>query len=474
MPYAQIRDGRSLSLCGVLILLLVMPTLKTFAQATVVCVRPDGRNGCYSTIGAAVAFAEQTNATEVMVYSGTYNEGVVLSGLISLVAADHAEVIIDASGQPNGIFVNGLSQAPNEFVGLGTVIRGFKVRNAQFEGILIANDSDVTLIDNEVTHNDLALDINAGACPGIPGFETSEQEDCGAGIHLIAVSGSSIAHNRVWDNAGGILITDETGPSLSNFIAENDVHDNPYDSGITMASYAPATSVVPSATTSYGVYNNVVAHNHSWSNGNKPPGSGAGIGIFATSPGTAAYANVVIDNDIRNNGAGGVAMHLTPSETLSLSASNQILGNFFAANGQDPGNPQSDGPTGISFSIPYTSLFSYGTPTTMVLANRFKDESKDVVISSLNPNGGFLLAHLNNFAPTFGIYEAFLDLDDSSNWWNCPSGPIETDVPGQPPAVVSGPCAGEEARHHTGSPWLTQPFPYPYDTDREHDWDDGH
>jgi parallel beta-helix repeat protein len=85
----------------------------------------------------------------------------------------------------------------------------------------------------------------------MPEFETDEASDCGGGIHLIAVDHSSVTHNKVFDNAGGILVTDETGPSSFNFIAENNVHENPYGSGIALASNAPANSVAPSATVTF-------------------------------------------------------------------------------------------------------------------------------------------------------------------------------------------------------------------------------
>jgi hypothetical protein len=460
MFFPKMPRGRSPWIIrGILMVLLVACAQKTFALYNVYCVRPDGRNGCYTTIGAAVAVAGLGDT--VKVYSGTYREEVtLLNGSISLVAADNAEVIIDAWGQPNGIFVNGVSSAPQP--GISTVVvRGFKVRNAQFEGILVVNATDVTIVENDVTHNDLALNIGSSTCPGIPDFETNEGDDCGEGIHLMGVGQSTVAQNRVWDNAGGILITDETGPSHSNFIIENEVHDNPYDCGITMASHAPATSLIPSATVSYGVYSNTVAHNRSWSNGTKVPGAGAGIGIFAPAPGTSAYSNVVIDNDIRDNGMAGVAMHNHVGGPLPVNFNdNQILGNVFSGNGADPDNEGSLGPTGISISstVPIAG--------TNVVANRFEKESEDV--AAYTPPYGLISAHLNNFVPavgTFSLASAFID--DTVNWWNCRSGPVS--VTG---ISVAGPCAGEGSQLPAfTSPWLTEPFSYPYSDDQKPDQD---
>jgi hypothetical protein len=440
-------------LCNSFMLLLFAYTPNSYGFGVTFCVRPDGRNSCYTTISAAVAAASYGDI--VQVYSGTYNEEVFITDLISLVAADHAEVIIDASGKPYGIFVNGLSSAPQP--GIGRVfIHGLKIRNAQFEGILIANASNVTVAENEVTHNNLALDTGSGTCPGLPDFETNEGDDCGEGIHLMGVDHSSVVRNEVWDNAGGILLTDETGPNHSNFIAENYVHDNPSDGGITIASHAPATSVIPSATASYGVYNNTVAHNRSWSNGNKVPG-GAGIGIFALGP-DSAYANVVIDNDIRRNGMAGVAMH----SDFDLN-DNQILGNYLAGNGADLYNPVSFGPTGIS--IWSTSVVIGIT----VLANRFEDEAVDIVYGYV---GQPVLAHLNNFSRGIGTSSHSAGvIDDYGNWWDCPSGPVIFNAGPSP----SGPCAGDQTRlPDIPGPWLTHPFPYPYDIGHDQDEDHEH
>lgn len=444
-------------LCGSLMLLLFFPALNTNALGTNYCVRPDGRNGCYTTISAAVAAA--TNLDYVVVYSGTYNEEVVITAGPSVVAADHAEVIIDASDKPNGIFVNGVSSAPQPGASR-IVIRGLKVRNAQFEGILIVNATDVTVAENEVTHNNLALDTANGTCPGLPDFETNEGDDCGEGIHLMAVDHSSVVHNEVRDNSGGILITDETGPSHSNFIADNYVHDNPSDCGITLASHAPATSVIPSATASYGVYNNTVANNRSWSNGKRVPGAGAGIGIFAPAPGTDAHANVVIDNDIRNNGMAGVAMHNHVGGPINFN-DNQILGNYLAGNGQDPDNPGSTGNTGISI---WSSSVLTGN---MAVANQFEDEAEDIVYGS---PGDPVSAHLNNFSRGIGTHSLSAGVvDNIGNWWNCPSGPVIAQGAAPTPG---GPCAVDQTRlpDYPG-PWLTQPFPYlnSWDHDQDHD-----
>ena len=101
----------------------------------------------------------------------------------------------------------------------------------------------------------------------------------------------------VEDNVGGILVTDEFGPSAHNVIAFNVSRDNEEDCGITLPSHKAATVTDP---TMGGVYDNLVFGNVSEGNG------GAGVGMFAPFPGTASYDNLVIDNTLKDNGEAGV------------------------------------------------------------------------------------------------------------------------------------------------------------------------
>ena len=142
------------------------------------------------------------------------------------------QVTIDAKGLSDGQFINGMAAMPN--IGVSSVVvSGFTVKNANFEGILVANAYDTTLTGNHVLDNDKAL--SGGACPGLPDFETSEGEDCGEGIHLISDLHSSVVRNTVGHNAGGILISDETGVNRGNLVSGNVVQDNVWDCGITIA-----------------------------------------------------------------------------------------------------------------------------------------------------------------------------------------------------------------------------------------------
>jgi parallel beta-helix repeat protein len=412
----------------------------SLAMAATWCVKPSGKSGCSSTISAAVAAAAPGDT--IRVWEGTYKEQVVITKSLSLVAVEKGESIIDAKGRPNGIFVNGMWAAPNAGVA-DVLISGFKIRNANFEGILIANGSDITIVNNHVLDNDKALDIATPACPGIPAFETNEGEDCGEGIHLMGADHSSVVRNEVEDNSGGILISDETGASRNNLISGNHVHDNPYDCGITMASHGPATSVIPTATLSYGVMNNTIVHNNSSHNGFQVPGAGAGVGIFAPFPGTTASGNFVVDNDLHNNGLPGVTMHNhaafpSPAPPVNLN-DNVIVGNRISGNAMDTADAGTSAPTGIN-------VFSVAPITgTVISQNVFDDEAIDIAFKA---PVGQLSVHFNDF-DTWGIGVENLGtgtVNATDNWWHCAAGPGAKGC-----TTVMGPGV-------MFTPWLTSRF----------------
>jgi len=419
-------------------LLFLCGTLGT-AMAATLCVNPRARSGCMATIGAAVAAASPGDTIQVA--RGVYKEDVKITKSLSLVGQDHQQPVIDATGLPNGILVDGSSAAPN--VGVANVlISGFTVQNANFEGILVKNASDVTIVGNHVHDNDQSLDIADHSCPGIPSFETNEGDDCGEGIHLIATSHSSVVRNESAYNSGGILLSDETGPTRGNLISGNNVHDNPYDCGITMASHAPA---IPSPV-SFGVVHNTIANNISEHNGYELPGAGAGVGIFAPGPGSTAARNVVIDNELLNNGQAGVALHNhaavpAPAPPVDFNG-NEIVGNYFSGNAADSNLPPgraASGPTGIDVN---SIAPIYGT---VISQNVFENEAFAVVF---NAPSGLLSVHFNDF----GANQAGIDnlgaapVDAVDNWWNCSAGP------------GTNHCATVLGSKVASSPWLTAPF----------------
>ena len=412
----------------------------TFSSAATICVNPHGLFGCKSTISAAVAAASPGDT--VQVFQGTYKEQVVITATLSLIAAPGSNPVIDATGLGNGIFVNGLSTAPNPGVA-NVLISGFTIKNANFEGILVVSASNVTIVGSHVLNNNKSVDIDNGTCPNIPAFETNEGDDCGEGIHLMGADHSSVVNNEVENNSGGILITDETGTSHNNLISGNSVHDNPFDCGVTLASHGPATSVIPSAKLPFGVFDNTISHNDVARNGFQVPGAGAGVGIFAPFPGTRDSGNVVIDNDLHDNGLPGVTMHNhaaapAPAPPVNMD-DNSVIGNRIWGNGKDTEDAATSGPTGIN-------LFSVAPVNgTVVSQNSIFDES---IAIAFNAPSGQVSAHLNNFFLNgIGVDNIGTGkVDAIYNWWGCAAGPGV-------PSCATIPLPGV-----TFKPWLTAPF----------------
>lgn len=423
------------------LLLLVCSGAGSLAVAATICVNPRGAFGCKATIGEAVAAAAPGDT--ILITQGVYREDVTIQKPLSLVAALGSQPVIDATGLPNGIFIDGMAAAPNPGVA-NVLVSGLTVRNAKFEGILVANAFDVTLKGNHIVHNDQALEISSGSCPGIPAFETNEGDDCGEGIHLMGSVHATVARNEVENNSGGILISDETGTSRGNLITGNYVHDNAFDCGITMASHGPATSVIPSATVSFGVVRNVIAHNTSSHNGFQVPGAGAGVGIFAPFPGTTASGNVVIDNQLFNNGMPGVAMHNhaaapAPAPPVDLN-DNVIVGNHIWGNAADTADAATPGTTGIN-------VYSVAPVSGTVISQNVID--REAVGVAFKAPSSQLSAHFNDFNLT-GIGVDNLGsgvVNATDNWWNCLAGPSSNRS-----------CASVSGTGISTSPWLTYPY----------------
>jgi parallel beta-helix repeat protein len=271
----------------------------------------------YQSINSAIA-AVATNGT-VVVCGGTYAEGVSITKSLNL--AGRSGATIDATNQINGVLI-GASHV---------TVSGLTVKNAIGEGVLANDVSNVTIAANIVKHNDLGgMPVNpvpnsypfCQPSQGVPG-------DCGEGIHLMGVSNSTVSGNVSSDNSGGILISDETGPSAHNRIVGNIVTDNLYACGVTVVGHNPAAAPngVPAPTVA-GVFDNDVIGNSI--SGNGIGGAGAGVVVATGLPGGAVYNNTVEGNAINGNGMSGVTVHShSPGQFLN---GNVIRGNQIGTN----------------------------------------------------------------------------------------------------------------------------------------------
>jgi hypothetical protein len=387
-----------LKMMSAVLSLAIWPT----AQAATLCVNPTGASGCQSTIGKAVSAASPGDTIQVA--AGTYKEAVTIGMPLSLIGAGSTTTIIDATGLGNGILIDGVNNS-----GLsGIVITGFTVQNANFQGILVENASNVTIWANQILKNDQALNTSGSTptCPGLPGaLQKGEGMDCGEGLHFTGVDHSVVTNNVIENNSGGFLLSDDTGATFSNVITGNTVANNVLDCGITIASHVGK-----------GVYQNTISNNQVMNNGTK--GQGAGVGIFAPGPGSKAYGNIVVNNTITGNGLPGVTMHnhaAPPGAPPINMNDNMIIGNTISGNGADTDDAATAGTAGIN-------IFSLAPVMgTVISQNSISQEQLGVVFKA--PSGE-VVASLNNLREQVGLdNEGSGTISGLQNWWGCPAGP---------------------------------------------------
>jgi parallel beta-helix repeat protein len=281
------------------------------------------------TIGHAVAVAGA--GERIAVVAGSYAESVTITKPVQVVGV--GKPVLDATGHMNGFVLVGAGAT-------GAAVRGFVVEGADQEGIIALRTSSVTISNNVVRGN------NRGVTATHPKGECAAQGevpgDCGEGIHLMSVTHSKVLRNTVTGNLGGILLTDEFGPTAGNLISKNHVFRNLYDCGITVASHSdraisPAGQREPDLG---GIYGNRIVGNISDGNGTK--GEGAGILLAAAAPGGAVYNNHVTFNEASGNGLPGITLHShAPMQDISgnVIAGNHLSNNALTANKGQPGDP---------------------------------------------------------------------------------------------------------------------------------------
>ena len=321
------------------------------------------------TIGEALAKA--TRGSTIIVEGGEYNEEVPITTKLRLIGVGLPT--INALGHHNAIKLAGPATA-------GSLIEDFKIEHASEEGILALTTKHVKIVHNEVRENDLGnkVPIPEGQCKGegkIPG-------DCGEGIHLVGTSHSLVTENLVIANAGGILLTDGTGPSAHNEIIRNDAVANIEDSGITLAGHNPEAFVGGKQQRSKaGIYDNDIIGNITLANG-LIEGGGAGILLASALPGGGVYDNLVRGNAAAENGFPGIALH-SPTLGQDLNG-NKFIDNELTNNGKtgDMGEP-GDAGTGLEATAGMI-IFSMVTPLEGIVVSGNKISKEHFGIWTLN------------------------------------------------------------------------------------------
>lgn len=330
------------------------------------------RSAAFTTIQSAVNAAPAGGT--VVVCPGTYHEQVVIGKPLTL-KGKHAT--IDETGVTPTFQVTLPPPTGTQTIFAAVIMgssgidfTGFRVQHAQGEGILAAGlsgtVSGIVISGNAVVHNDLGGPkkptyfecVAQGEVPG----------DCGEGVHFAGgVAYSVIRDNFIAYNSGGVLLTDDVGPTHDNVVQGNVVTANVADCGITVPGHNPGalnSSGVPQPSVA-GVYRNAILGNVVTGNGVK--GFGAGV-LFATpTPGTASYDNLVAGNYIAGNGLAGVTMHAHGPASHEDLNGNVIVRNSIGKNNL-LGDPL-DGPPGPVTKTTGVLVFSGGTPVTVTIAH---------------------------------------------------------------------------------------------------------
>ena len=291
---------------------------------------PVCQKASYSDINDALS--EAIAGDEIVVCPGTY------SGSVSITTNSTTQPVITTGVEVNkSVDLVGLRGATIDAVGLdngvtfydarSAKLRGFTIVGALGEGVYAVVSTKISIADNVVRDNDAGTAFSGYAeCKTSAGLQGS----CGYGIHLLSVTDSTVLDNTVQLNSGGILLTDEWGPTHANTVRGNVVKDNKTYSGIELAgnsSAALGSLGVPTPKLG-GVYGNTISHNIVISNGTG--GQGGGILLTASVNDGAAYSNLIFGNEIDSNGLGGITIH--KHFALSNLDGNTIADNFIGSN----------------------------------------------------------------------------------------------------------------------------------------------
>jgi nitrous oxidase accessory protein NosD len=361
---------------------------RSHAHPSVLYVAHGGKSGATDRSCKTAAYSKVQSAIDaahpgatVVVCPGTYTEDVIISKSLTLSGKQGA--VIHGSKKANGKCDQLGQSGPGKAPCLAAItiksshvtVEYLKVTGAIGEGVLATGSlkhgsiSDVTIIHNHVVGNNLG---------GIPPTTTSPYPecvevgqipgDCGEGIHLMGVYKSLISENVVSNNQGGVLLTDEFGPTHDNVIEHNVITKNPYDCGVTAPGHNPNalnSSGTPQPSVA-GVYHNVIRDNQITNNGLK--GEGAGVLFANAGPGTASYDNLVTGNTISGNELSGVTMH---AHTLGSGQFEDLSGNRIVHNTIGTNNTGGDSLDGTT-SDPKTTgilVFSGTVPVHVEIAH---------------------------------------------------------------------------------------------------------
>jgi hypothetical protein len=231
--------------------------------------------------------------------------------------------------------------------------------------------------------------------------------------------------------------------------------DNPLECGIVLGSHprnGEGGQHPPNFSFSahFGINHNTVAENISSRNGVQI--GGAGVGLFSDGNGMGTVSgNVIVGNELTDNGLGGVDLHTHVGPSFGLPADNMngnvIAGNYISGNLADTFDTATPGRVGININSGQGGSPVYDT---VISANLVTNEDVDVAINTPNE----VHVHLNNLlGGKIGVaYVCALDkgtsctgtVNATENFWGCSTGP------------GGGGCSTVSGSGIVFTPWLSE------------------
>jgi hypothetical protein len=298
------------------------------ASGTTLYVAPSGSdtaNTCATaatpckTLGHALLTA--ASGDTIQLEEGTYAESANPTGAANTVPASLAGLTIEGvASKPKTAIVTAAGEGFGLVVNASTVtVRYVTIQKADRSGLLVAPPTSATkpadvsnehIVSNRVVTNDqCGVTAQVRAHTSTTCKTSTFVPDYGEGLHIMSVTSSTISTNVVADNVGGILVTDEMGPTHDDTFSDNDASTNHEDCGITVASHN--TSAVHTTGPTTGKTDPTAGGDYTLTiTGNLANDDGAaGILDAGAAPGTAAYHNTIKDNTAEGNGLAGFTLH---------------------------------------------------------------------------------------------------------------------------------------------------------------------
>ncbi len=299
-----------------------------------------------ATLGYALSQAAPSDT--ILIEPGTYLASADPAGTSNTVPPGLSGLNIEAgTGDATNTIIEGAPTYGLTINADDVTVNGLTFDKSGAAGILVSPPSTATApaAVNDVTIENV-VSSNSDQCTNTPTTAACTAAigagDYGESIWMLSTTNSTLEHTTLTNGLdGGLLVSDEMGPSFGNTIEDNNAVNNLLGCGITLAAHnmdaifsSGANAGQPNPAGG-GVYNNTVE-------GNTSNGNGAtGIGVF-----NAAYNNTIENNTFNNNGEPGVK--LNPSFPGGDVNGNSIIGNTIGVNslldgpgGGIPGNHNS-------------------------------------------------------------------------------------------------------------------------------------